>query len=77
MNDDVSGVDQNPVALRQALDPRGAHARSLASFNRLIRDGAHMGCRSSRCDQHLVGERRFTAQVDRDNVLGFRIFQTN
>jgi len=76
MNDDIAGIDQNPVALRQALDPRSAHARSFASFYRLVRDRAYMRRRSSRRNNHLVSERCLTTQVDRDNVLGFRVFET-
>lgn len=35
-----------------------------------------MRCRSARRDNHLVSERCLAAQVDRDSVLGFRVFQT-
>lgn len=35
-----------------------------------------MRCRSSRRNNHLVSESCLAAQVDRDDVLGFRVFQT-
>ena len=49
MHHNVAGIDQHPVALRQALDPEVAVSHLLQLVDQLVRDGADMaaGARNS------------------------------
>ena len=56
MNDDVTGVDQHPVAMRHALDARVRNAGFFQALQNAIGDGADMAVRPAAGDHHGVGE---------------------
>src|SRR5215470_7955332 len=73
MNDDVAGVDQHPVAMRHAFDPRVRHAGLGEVFQHAIGDRANMAVRPARGHNHAVGDRRFAGEIDGDGVLGLHV----
>lgn len=65
----IAGVDQHPVAGRQALDPGPAVAGVLERPEHMIGYGADMPVRSAGGDDEGVGQGTFAPQVDEDDVL--------
>ena len=61
----------------QAFDPRGNDARRLQGLDAsaVIGYGADMHGRTTRRDDHVIGERRFSTQIDGDDVLGLGFVQ--
>jgi hypothetical protein len=67
MDDDIAGVDQYPVALRQTFDARASKACVLQLLDEVIGDGSYVPLRAPRSDYHLIADRGLSLQVyDRD-----------
>jgi len=64
MHDDVTSIDQNPVALIDSFDGGILDARLFQLFEKVIghRDDLPAGRAGS--DHHVIGDRRFSVQVD-------------
>jgi hypothetical protein len=77
MNNDISAIDKDPVAVPQALDPGRLMALPLESGNDTLSDGPNMNVGAPACDDHDVSKGGFAVQVDFDDVLGLRIFETS
>src|SRR5260370_31097291 len=69
MDDDVTGVDQHPVAVRHALDPSVRHAGLGEVFEHMIRDRADMAVRPAGGHNHEVRDRGFSGGYYGDGVL--------
>jgi hypothetical protein len=76
MDDDVAAIHQNPIAMRQSLNPRCRLARRLEGFQDMIRHSANMDVGAAAGDDHNVGEGRLTLQIDRNDILGLGVFQS-
>ena len=76
MDDRVIGVEQDPVAMRQAFDARGGEAARFEGLEQTIGDCSDMDVRASSSNDHEIGEAGFAAQVDRDNVFRLGVFET-
>lgn len=75
MNDDIADIDQDPVAMGQALHPGGAQTVALDGPTQLIGDRADMTVRTARGNDHIVPQRRFSRNVDGFDVFGLGIGQ--
>jgi hypothetical protein len=75
VHDHVAGVDQHPVAVRQALDPGAAVPGVLQSAQEMIGHRTDVTMRTARGDDHAVGDRALTLQVDEDDVLRFFVVE--
>jgi len=76
VNHHVAGVDQNPVAVRQAFDPRLAEAVFLESAEDVIRQGADVTVRAAGRHDEAVGHGALVRQVDVNDVLRLVVVQT-
>jgi len=76
VDDHVAGVDQHPVAVRQALDPGLAGAGLFQRAHQVVGDGADMAVRAPGRDDHAIGDRAFVFQVDEYDVLGLIVVET-
>ena len=75
MNDDVAGVDQHPVASRHALDLRRRFAGLLQGLDETVRDSAYVTVDRARSDDHGVGQRSLSDEVDDRDVLGLHVLE--
>jgi hypothetical protein len=64
VDDHVAGVDQHPVAMRHALDPEIAAAGRFQVIEKAVGDRPDVTLGTPGCDNHVVAERRFSADVD-------------
>src|SRR5215470_6332547 len=71
VHDDVAGVNQDPVALRLALNAGAPIARVLELVLELLGDRAHMPVGAAGGDHHVVADGGLPFDIDRHNVLGF------
>ena len=72
MDDDIAGIDQDPVAVGHALDAhREAGLRQV--LEQMIRDCPDLTVRPPGGHHHGVGNRSFAGEIDCDGVLGFHI----
>jgi hypothetical protein len=76
VDDDVVRIDEHPVAMRQALDPRGREPGLLAGLDDAIGNCANVNVGATACDYHHVSEGCFAVQIDGNDVFGFRIVET-
>ncbi len=75
MHDHIASIDQNPVGVRQALHPNLLQPRlSKFSFD-VVGEGRHVTLRAARRDDHGVGYRRFSAEIDLEDVLRLVVIQ--
>lgn len=75
VDDDVAGVDQNPVAVGQALDAGLAVAGFLQGAQQVISDGADMAMRPSRRHDHGVSDGTFAFEINVNDVLGLVVIK--
>ena len=75
VDDDVTGVDQHPVAMRQALDADAGDAPLLQRLDDVVGDRPHMAVRAAAGDDHVIGDRGLAFQIDADGVGGFLIVE--
>src|SRR5690606_270925 len=75
VDDDVAGVDQHPIAMRQAFNADIATACRLEVVEQPIGDGADMALRSARGNDHEIAENGFADEIDRNDVLSFCLFE--
>lgn len=76
MDDDIGAIDQNPIAIAQAFDPRRFMASAFEGADDPLGDCTDVNVGTSAGDDHNVGEGRLALKVDRDHVLGLRIVET-
>lgn len=72
----VTGVDQHPVAVRQALDFGAAVAGLLEGAQQVVGQGADVTVRPARRYDQAVGERGLVLEVDEDDVFGLVVVET-
>ncbi len=73
VNDDVSGVDQDPVTIAKTFNFGRSEPSSFQIAQKVIADGRDMTVRTTGRYNHVVAQCRFSRNVDGDNVfrLGF------
>ena len=76
VDDDVTGVDQNPIGTAHSFDPREPELGILQRRDQMIGDGCDMSVRASGRDDHMVAERGLALQVDRDDFFCLGVFET-
>jgi len=64
MNDDVAGIDQHPIAVRQALNAKIMAAGGFKIVTKAIGDRTDMTLRPPGGDDHEVAKRGFSGDVD-------------
>jgi len=74
VDDDIARIDQNPIAVLLPLDPRGALA-PLECTDQPFSDGSDVNVGAPRRDDHGVGKRGFSVQINGDDVFGFRVIK--
>ena len=75
VHDDVSGVDQHPVTGLEALYARCAKTFILEIGNEMFADRHDMTGRATGHDHHVVAQRGFPSDVDRDDIFCFRVLK--
>lgn len=75
MDDDIAGIDQHPIAALQAFDFRCNTTKILKDLEQMIGDGSDMRIGTAGGDDHGIGDRGFSMQIDGDNILGFGILE--
>lgn len=71
----VTGIDQNPIGVRHALDVDLANAGFFELAHDVISQRADVTGRAARRHDQHIRERRFAANVDGDDVFGFVVFE--
>ena len=69
MHNHVAGVDQNPIALRQALDAHARQAPVLQLARQIFGQRRDMPRRPPGGDDDGIAQRRPAAEVDLDDVF--------
>ena len=75
VHDHVGRVDQHPVGLGQPFEPHRTVAFALDPLGELLRHGRDLASRSTRGDDHVVGNARLAGERDRDDVLRLILVQ--
>jgi hypothetical protein len=75
VDDRVVGVEQHPIAMGQAFDTRRGEAVRFESLDQTIRYRPDMDVGASRGDKHQISESGFAAQIDRNDVFSFGVFE--
>ena len=73
VDDHVSGVDQHPIAIGQALDVQAFDSVFFQTFGDVIRNRADVPVGPARCDDHVVGKCGFAAKVYGDRFFRLHI----
>ena len=69
MHHHVASIDQHPVGRGQAFDPDVAKPAMLDPFGQLLRHRRDLPGRTARGDHHVIGNRAFAFERDRDEFL--------
>lgn len=75
MHDQIAGIHQHPVAMRQTFHTRCV-AGILASTDNAISNRANMRAGAAGSDNHVICDSGFAGKIDRYDLFGFRIIQT-
>jgi hypothetical protein len=75
VDDGIARVNQHPIAMRQPLDTNIPFAGRFQPFDEMLGDGADVPLRAAARNDHLIGKRRLTGEVDRYDVFGFVVFE--
>ena len=75
MNDDVAGIDQDPVTLSDSLGFDPDQPFALEGLYQILGKRNHLARRSPGCNHHVITNRRFAIQIDYNNVFGLMIIQ--
>lgn len=75
MDDDVTCVDQNPIAMRHAFMAYIRQAGLAQVLEQVVRDGADMAVRSAGCNDHVIADRGFAAEIEGEGILGLHVFE--
>ena len=75
MDDHIAGVDQHPVAVRQAFDARAAAALVFQGAQKVVGQRADVALRAAGRDDDRVGDRAPVLQINADDVLGLVFVQ--
>jgi len=75
VNDDVAGIDKNPIALGQAFHAHSAIARFFQSAREVLGGGGDMALRAPGCDDDRIAQRRAAFEVDGDDLLGLVVVE--
>src|SRR5260221_1843085 len=73
MDDDVPGVDQDPIAVREALGGGLAMAVLLECLEQALSHRHHLALRASGGDDHVIGDAGFALEVDDDKIFGLAV----
>ena len=65
----IARIDQNPIAMRHALNLNIAEAKRLQTFQQMLRDRPDMPVGAAGCDDHGISEGGFVGEVDGDEIL--------
>ena len=76
MDNDVPGVDQNPVAVRKSLYPGPAIAVFLEASQKVVGDGPDMAMGTAGGHNQAVRHGALALEVNEDNVLRLVVIQT-
>lgn len=75
VNDDITRIDQHPVAVRKAFDLHLAQAVVFQGAQEVIGKGSDVTVRTARCNDHRIRHWRLAAQVDQDEVLSLVVVE--
>jgi len=75
MNDYVTGINQNPVALPLPADRPCTIATFLQAAREMLGHRADMARRATTGDHRGIAQRRSTFQIDGHDILGLVVIQ--
>jgi hypothetical protein len=75
MNDDITGVNENPVGLKQAFHGHLSVAYVFEFFPHFSGQGGHLTGGPSTGDDHEIGHGRLTGKINDHNILGFVVIE--
>src|SRR6185312_9065991 len=73
MDDDVPGVDQHPIAVREALGGDAAAAALLQHLEEALSQRYHLALRASGGDDHVIGDAGFALEINDDQVFSLAV----
>jgi len=73
VDDDVGGIDEDPVGGPPAFDADTAVSGGLDRRQHLFGDGRDMAVRAAAGDDHGVGNRRFASKINDNGVFRFGV----
>ncbi len=73
VDDNITEINQHPIARRQTLNARPASANLAKLFLQNVCDSSDVTIVAAVGDQHKVANSRFTRQIDRDDIIGLRL----
>ncbi|PAV66666.1 hypothetical protein WR25_13309 [Diploscapter pachys] len=75
VDDDVIGVDQHPVGSLQPFDPHRTAELGLHLFGDLVGHRCDLPRRAAAGDHHMVSDRRFARERNRNDLFGLIVVQ--
>lgn len=75
VDDDVTGINDNPVALRHSFGTNAGLAPRMNTFGEFFRHADDLSGRCSRSDDDVVGKGGLAAKVDHFDVKGLVIIK--
>ena len=75
MNNHVAGVDQHPIAMRQALNSDAGESGPMKVLQHLIGHRPDMAIGPSRGHDHVVGDCGFGTQIDYGGILSLHVVE--
>ena len=76
MDDDIACVDQHPVAGLETFNTRAAETLILHVGDEVFADRRHMPARTSGHDYHVIRQRRFSGNVQGNDIFCFGVLDT-
>ena len=64
MDDDIAGINEDPIAIRHAFNPQARVTFGFELFDQLIGNSANMAVGASRRNDHRISECCFTGEID-------------
>ncbi len=75
MHDHVAGIDQNPIALRQAFDTHAREPPLLQTAREILGERRDMATGAPCPDDDRIAQRRAAGEVDRDDVFSLVVVE--
>ncbi len=76
MDDNIACIDENPITALEPFDPDILAAHLTERLQKMVSDSRHVTMRTTRSDDHIIADRRSSANVDGDNGFCFGVFET-
>src|SRR6185437_9523483 len=73
MDDDVAGVDQHPIAVRESLGGDVAAPALLQHLDEALSQRHHLALRAAGGNDHVIGDAGFALEINDDKIFSLAV----